>query len=247
MVAQGFIDQGCPVRHVLGVCKIAPSSYYYKPKGEKGTRGKKPSRTTYQKGVGQVSNDEIVNEIKELLSREFVDYGYIKVTHWLRKERGYVINHKEVYRLMKESGLLNRRVQRIVKDRRWVKEMVPNPVGSFDYLEVDIKHIYVAGQRKNALLISVIDVKSRWVLAQQLSWKINKWDVRRLFEHIFTCYELPERFYLRSDNGSQFIAEVVQMYFEQNGVVQEFTRPATPERPGIRHRARLCASRDSGG
>lgn len=230
MVADQFIVQGHRIKQVLEVCEIPRSSYYYKPKGEKGLdRGMKPSQTTYRKGVGQVSNDEIVEEIITLLAQEFVDYGYLKVTHWLRKERGYVINPKKVYRLMKQAGLLNKRVVPKVKDRRWVKELVPDPVSAFDYLEVDIKHVYVAGRRKNALLISVIDVKSRWVLAQQLEWRINRWNVLQLFDRIFSTYDVPHRFYLRSDNGSQFIATEVQKYFENKGVVQEFTRPATPE------------------
>ncbi|NND05830.1 MAG: transposase [Saprospiraceae bacterium] len=49
-----------------------------------------------------------------------MDYGYIKVTHWLRKRRGYLINKKKVYRLMKDHKLLNsnRLIQR--QPRLWV-------------------------------------------------------------------------------------------------------------------------------
>lgn len=36
-----------------------------------------------------------------------MDYEYIKVTQWLRKEKGCLINKKKVYGLMKEAGLLN--------------------------------------------------------------------------------------------------------------------------------------------
>jgi len=36
----------------------------------------------------------------------------------------------------------------------------------FDYLEFDIKYIYVAGLNRNALLLTVIDVMSRWNLGR---------------------------------------------------------------------------------
>lgn len=42
----------------------------------------------------------------ELLTGELVDYGHYKTTVHLRDEKGYVINHKKVHRLMKENKLL---------------------------------------------------------------------------------------------------------------------------------------------
>ncbi len=54
-------------------------------------------------------------------------------------------------------------------------------------------------------------------------------DVVTLFETLFETYSLPTQFYVRNDNGSQFVADLVQTYFRDRNVVQEFTKPATPE------------------
>ena len=35
--------------------------------------------------------------------------------------------------------------------------------------------------------------------------------------------------YVRNDNGSQFVADLVREYFRDKKVIQEFTKPATPE------------------
>src|SRR5690554_7654096 len=51
----------------------------------------------------------------------------------------------------------------------------------------------------------------------------------RSFEQIISRYKLPANFIVRNDNGSQFIASIVQEYFVKKGVSQEFTKPATPE------------------
>jgi transposase InsO family protein len=50
----------------------------------------------------------------EAICLEFPRYGYRRVTHQLRRE-GWLVNHKKVLRLMRESDLLCR-----VK-RKWVK------------------------------------------------------------------------------------------------------------------------------
>jgi putative transposase len=101
---------------------------------------------------------------------------------------------------------------------------------AFDYLEFDIKYIYVAGMNRNAMLLTVIDVKTRWVLGHYFGWSIKKKEVLNLFDQIFEQYPLPKSIYVRNDNGSQFIAEEVQRYFgDKEGVTQEFCKPATPE------------------
>lgn len=232
MISQGFISNGYGISAVLKITEVARSTYYdqhriKEPIPEK--RGRTRSKYTYTIGGQKVSNDRVLEDIKEVLSLEFVDYGYLKVTHWLRQHKGYIINPKKVYRLMKEEGLLNKYRPKKRKPRNWVKELVPDPDGVFKYLELDIKYIYVSGRRKNALILSVIDVKSRWVLGQIMKWSITHEDVIALFDQIFEVYPLPKLFYIRNDNGSQFEAGQVQKYFESKRVTQEFCRPATPE------------------
>ena len=78
-------------------------------------------------------------------------------------------------------------------------------------------------------MLTVIDVESRWVLGQFIDWKINKNDVQYLFDKIFSFYDLPKVVYVRNDNGSQFVASEVRNYFKDKDVVQEFTKPSTPE------------------
>lgn len=229
MIAQDFIAQGYPINRVLKVVGIASSSFYYQPRENAKPRGIRKSTHTMTKHGSWVANSIVVQEIEALLEQEFVDYGYRKVTHWLRQNKGYVINEKKVYRLMSEHKLLNKRTKHRRSPRQWVKQLVPQPSGVLDYLELDIKYIYVHARREYALLLTVIDVASRWVLGQHLSWQISKYEVRELFDQIFDHYDLPKGIHVRNDNGSQFEALLIQDYFKDKGVVQEFTIPATPE------------------
>jgi transposase InsO family protein len=210
------------------LAKLPRSSYYYKPAGLLG-KGRKYSTHTLTEDGSYLCNEVVIGHIRTILSGEFVDYGYVKVTHALRQQYLLVINKKKVYRLMKQASLLYKRVSTPKSKRLWVTELVPDPQSYFSYLEFDIKYIWIAGARRNALVLSVIDVFSRWVLGQLVSYSICKEDVVDVFNRIFLIYPMPERIYVRNDNGSQMESYLVQQYFADREVVQEFTRPATPE------------------
>jgi len=228
-IAQEFIQEGHPQDTVLQLMSIAKSTYYYKPKDGVKPKGRPVSTHTRKQDHTLVCDDQVVKHIEEILSEEFVDYGYLKTTHALRQEYSYIISPKKVYRLMAQNNLLNLPTKTKLSKREWVKELVPKPVTHFSYLEFDIKYIYIKGKRRSALLITVIDVYSRWVLGQYISWQIKKGDVIRLFDRIFGAYTMPEKIFVRNDNGSQMVAQEVQQYFKDKKVVQEFTKPATPE------------------
>ncbi|MEO5583282.1 MAG: integrase core domain-containing protein [Saprospiraceae bacterium] len=210
--------------------QIPRSSYYFKEKGNTMVRGISKSIFTKKAGGQWIHNDQVVNEIKEMLNQEFIDDGYLKTMHWLRKVKGYLINKKKVYRLMKENVLLNS-VSNCTRasEKTWVKELIPQPSQSLEYFEMDIKYIHIHKLRRNALLLSVIDVESRWVLGQTLAWRIQQNEVSNLFDEIFSKYDLPKRIYIRNDNGSQFSGQSIQNYFKKLSIIQEFTKPATPE------------------
>ena len=227
MVAQQFIDQHFPVRRVLKHTDLSASAYYYKPKD--GVRGAAVSKYTYTLNGQKVCNSVVVKQIEIELGREFVDYGYIKVTHWLRQTYQYKINFKKVYRLMKVNALLYGKRPAKHQGRNWVKDLVPEPEETFHYLEFDIKYIYIHGLRKNAMLLTVIDVDSRLTLAQMLQLSIKKEDVVALFTYIKQNFTLPQKVTVRSDNGSQFVAQLLRNQLIEMKINQEFTKPATPE------------------
>lgn len=230
MVAQHYIDQGYPVGKVLSYTGLSSSSFYYQSRN--GQRGRKPSQYTFTLDGKRVYNEQVVDEIKTLLEQKFVDYGYIKVTWWLRYNKGYMINFKKVYRLMRQEKLLY--PQRLTSrfPRNWASWDGPDLQHPFAYWQFDIKYVYIAGMKRNALLLTVLDVDSRWILGHYLGWNIRKEHVKALFGQILQQYDLPESITARSDNGSQFIARMVREYLAQMHVTQEFTRPATPQQNG---------------
>jgi putative transposase len=227
MIAKDFIQQGYPLYKVLALCGLSKSAYYYLP--FRGKRGRKASTCTKSKEGILYSNEYVLERIKWLLNQEFVDYGYDKVTDWLRDSEDLVINQKKVYRLMKEARLLSNRIRRDKRGKRIAQDLLPNPAVPFECLQTDIKYIYIHGQHRNALLITVLDIYSRGVLGYRLEWSITKHQVIDLMKEVLHHYQMPEKVSLRTDNGSQFEAGLFREYMKEMAVDHEFTHVATPQ------------------
>lgn len=135
--AHAYIDQTVPVNQVLTLVGLAKSSFYYIPK--QGKRGHPASKQTVTNDGRYVSNEEVVSQIESLLLQEFVDYGYHKVTHYLRHQ-GFVINPKKVYRLMKEHHLLHGKRIRTHGNRSFVRFRKVKTTYPYQVLEMDIKY-----------------------------------------------------------------------------------------------------------
>jgi transposase InsO family protein len=175
-----------------------------------------------------VENAVIIKEIEVTLAQEFCCYGYRQMTGEL-KEKGWIINHKKVYRLMKESKLLyGARIRVAPFKRNFIKFRSLTPERPLQYLSMDIKYVHVHGTGRNALLLTVMDIYSRKVLIHMLRHSIKKGDVLLMLSLMLMEYK-TEGMSLRNDNGSQFIATAVRDYLKEKGILQEFSHVATPQ------------------
>jgi putative transposase len=204
------------------------SSYYRMPSF--GKKGNKPSKYTYHESNGRVCQDAVVASIKAILSHEFIDCGYRLMTSYLQRD-GYQINHKKLYRIMKQEGMLKleNRINRSGAGRKFVKYRKVKTSRPFECLEMDIKMVWIPSVGKNAYLLSIIDVHTRRVLKDYFSFSIKQAKVIAFLSDLFLDFQHPESVVIRSDNGSQFIAKSVREYLGLIGVQQEFTHVATPE------------------
>jgi putative transposase len=213
-------------RDLLQWSGVPSSSFYYK-RGD-GIRGRKPSTMTIKQDGELIENAVVLQDVESILQQEFCCYGYKNIWDEL-KDKGYVINHKKVYRLMKIHNLLfNRRIGSIGVPRQFVRFRKIRAEKPLEHLCMDIKYIHIHGAQRNALLLTVIDAFSRKVLTHMLRFNIKKGDVIILLSLLLMEYKI-EGITIRNDNGSQLIAHVVRQFLKDKGVNQEFTHVATPE------------------
>ena len=232
-----YMAQGLKRDTVLAICKISKNQFYYKPSG--GKRGRKKSKYTTQlledKMVEQ-TNRYVKEFMVKLLENPKVDYGYHRMTGALQL-RGFYINHKKVYRLMKEERLLHVAKERSSKN--YVKYRILCPEGPLRLLEMDIKQVWVRGERRYAYILTIIDVFTRVVLYWTVGYQMRQQQVQRAWQKIIDELLQPMQelawqvdIEVRSDNGPQFCAKKLQEFLQSNYFRQTFTHPYTPQENG---------------
>ncbi len=220
---------------------MARSSQYYRSSFAK--RGRKPSTHTFKCDGSQVENQQVVTTlIEEVYSQEFVRYGYQLSTEELQ-DLGFIINEKKVYRLMKENGLLLEKITSGRLKRNWVKWRKIENARPLEHICMDIKYVYIHGAHRNAYLLAIMDVATRYVLGWSLRWSMKHTDVIICLHKALSGYK-TETITLRTDNGSQFIAHGLNKYLEANDITHEFTHVATPEENSYIESLFSCVDRD---
>ena len=203
---------------------VQKSSYHYK--AHPGERGMKASTHTFRYNE-QIPNIEVVEQIRQVLGQDYCVYGYQIMTDELRG-LGYLINHKKVYRLMKAHKLLSGKVIRCKGKRTWVKFRRINASRPMEYLCLDIKYVWVQGERRWYYQLAIMDVFSRKILCWIFQRSVKQTDVIRLMRGLDLRFGL-KGVIIRNDNGSQFIAHKVRQTLQDLEALQEFTHVATPE------------------
>lgn len=218
----------------LNITGVSKHQYYYQSKGTK--QGLKPSLRTLTAFGVRIDNSEIVKFIKKTHTNPDTQYGYIKMTYAL-KTKGYIINKKKVYRLMKAHQLLGKKYT--TKTKTYAKYRIVLPEKPLHILEMDIKFVWIEQSRKHAYILTIIDTFTRVVLYYTVALSITKKEVKQAWEHIITnhlqpndCLNDPITIEIRNDNDKRFSAKLVQEFFKENHLNQVFTHPYTPQENG---------------
>jgi len=235
---RSYIFQGLKREVAFQITGITKHQYYYHKKKSKQGRG--CSITTPYTSIDgekrEVSNDVIIQEIKLVHQDPDTDYGYQKMEACLQL-MGYIINHKKVYRLMKENQLLKDKHSKQEKTRVKYRKVFPSQ--PLEVLEMDIKFVWVEEYKMHCYVLTTIDTFTRVVLHWMLAYSIKKQDVKHAWEYIIinhlqpnNCLEKKINIEVRNDNASRFSAKAIQDFFKENYLNQVFTHPYTPQENG---------------
>lgn len=196
------------LRRACEVLLLSRSTYYsYQKPRTFHQRGRPITHQTFNEITGTYISDEVIlKEIEEILSRKFVLYGYRKTTAAL-KRRGYRINHKKVYRLMKERNLLVRELWK--KKRPKVEKQSEEEVNAPDRKwSIDIKHGEALNGEKG-YVIAVKDCFTKEILSIQVERRHTSVEVEEVLYRALAernIKEIPvEELYVTSDNGKEII------------------------------------------
>jgi len=233
------MHQGLKRDKCLEIVGMTKNQFYYEGTGTK--PGRAASTTTTWRDSEtlikyEVDNENVVNKIVDMKLNPDQTNWYRMITIALQI-RGYYINHKKVYRLMKEYVLLGKARKKTGRD--FVKFRRVTPAGPLRVLEMDIKYVWIHETRKYAYILTVIDTFTRYVLHWAVGYTMKSEQVKDVWEYVIANYFQPVGLLsegveveVRNDNGKQFCSNVIIDFFKENKLHQVFTHPYTPEENG---------------
>jgi len=161
--------------------------------------------------------------LKELAAAR-VSYGYRRLYILLRRE-GWHVNHKRVYRLYREDGLLIRtkRPRRHVSCKKRIERTTatsPNESWSMDFMHDEL----FDGRRIR--LLTIVDNFTRESIAIEVDSSIGGQKVVEALHRIAQERKLPKT--ISVDNGSEFTSKRLDQWAYLNSVQLDFSRPGKP-------------------
>ena len=171
-------------------------------------------------------DEDILHQRITELACNYGRYGYRRITALLRAE-GYCVNHKRVERIWREEGL--KVPQKQPKRRRlWLNDGScvrlraehANHVWSYDFVEDRLSN------GRKVRWLNIIDEYTRECLASlpRRSWKHQ--NIIEVLSGLFLTKGCPA--YIRSDNGSEFTANILKKWLSDLGILTAYIEPGSP-------------------
>jgi putative transposase len=180
---------------------------------------------------GPDDEERLTADIVEL-ARRHGRLGYRKIAEMLRSTAGWIVNDKRVERIWRREGL-KVPAKQSKQGRIWLADGScirlraerPNHVWSYDFVE-DRTH----NGRKYRML-NLIDEFTHECLAIRVDRKLKSADVIDVLSDQFVLRGVPE--HIRSDNGPEFVAKVVQDWIGAVGAKTAYIERGSPWENGF--------------
>jgi transposase InsO family protein len=160
------------------------------------------------------------------LAMAYGRYGYRRITALLRRE-GWQVNRKRVERIWRQEGLKVPSKQP-KRGRIWLNDgscirhraEYQNHVWTYDVVEDRTR------DGRKLRFLNVVDEYSRKALGIVVGRSLKSFDVLNCLADLFLTEGVPD--YIRSDNGSEFIARELRAWLSDLNVKTLFIEPGSP-------------------
>lgn len=229
-----------PAAQVLRFSEVSRSTWYYRKRikvdiADATPKGGRPIPGYTVNFDGTIIPDRsIVAALKQYRSRdEFVNGGgYQKLRYYLRRDFGYYVNHKKLYRLCKENDLLLLRRKKKIKSHRRVScnRVIDKPNKLWQF---DIKYGFIHGENRFFFVLAFLDVFDRRVVDYHVGLTCKATELVMTLEGALRkAGKDVVDLMIRSDNGPQMTSNVLRRHLEnlEAELSHEFIPPATPNK-----------------
>lgn len=194
MAREVVANRGVPIKLACSAFAISEACYRYKPKLA-------------------TENEEIADHLVRLTHNQR-NWGFGLCFLHLRNVKGYVWNHKRVYRIYRELELNLR-----IKPKKRIVREVPQPLAVPKKINLmwsmDFMHDALSDGR-SFRLFNVLDDFNREGLGIEVDFSLPAERVTRTLDQIIEWRGKPEA--IRCDNGPEYISAVLAVWAAKNGI-----------------------------
>ena len=216
-----------PLVVLLDISGLKRSTYYY----------------TLNKLDKDTKNDDIMNAIIDIYYTHKARYGYRIITLELIN-RGYIVNHKKVKRLMSKMGLYARTPKAKYKSykgdmngtvKNLLLDKVIDEVNHKTYYErnfktercneiwsTDVSEFHIAAGK--LYLSPILDLHNREIVSYNISTSPNYEQIKDMLAKAFNKYKDLKGLILTSDQGWQYQMQDYHKALEEKGIIQSMSR-----------------------
>ena len=216
-----------PLVVLLDISGLKRSTYYY----------------TLNKLDKDTKNDDIMNAIIDIYYTHKARYGYRRITLELIN-RGYIVNHKKVKRLMSKMGLYARTPKAKYKSykgdmngtvKNILLDKVIDEVNHKTYYErnfktercneiwsTDVSEFHIAAGK--LYLSPILDLHNREIVSYNISASPNYEQIKDMLAKAFNKYKDLKGLILTSDQGWQYQMQDYHKALEEKGIIQSMSR-----------------------
>ena len=213
---------------ILEHLPVVGRQWYRPPVAEKKRPGPRPQEC-----------EPWVREVVERTARKYPWWGYKRLAVVCRRE-GWSLTDRQVYRVLKELGLLQRQQRYKGEKYQAAKLLELLPQGPNELFQMDVTYIHIPGAGW-WYAVTVIDYYSRYLLACHFTPHYRAQDC---VEGLQKAYQEAERLrgplskpvFLVTDNGSSFTARRFQQALNPQEFQHVRIRYRTPTQLGLLER-----------
>ncbi|WP_094299003.1 IS3 family transposase [Noviherbaspirillum autotrophicum] len=169
-------------------------------------------------------NSEIADWLIRLTTNQR-NWGFGLCFLYLRNVKGYVWNHKRVYRIYRalELNLRIKPKKRLVREK---PEPLSEPTALNQVWSMDFMHDQLSDSR-SIRLFNVIDDFNREGLDIEVDFSLPSERVIRSLERIIEWRGRPDR--IRCDNGPEYVSAALMAWANRRSIHVEFIQPRKPQ------------------
>ncbi len=174
-------------------------------------------------------NRDIMNEINEIFTTNKRRYGIRRVHHELLN-RGYIINHKRVQRLMHEAGLMGKRPKEKYHSYKGEVGKVADNLINRDFRAsaplqkwtTDVSQFNFSWGK--CYISPILDMNSNEIISYDLAINPTLEQISRMLKKAFEKFPDLSGLIFHSDQGWQYQHAYYRAELEKHGVVQSMSR-----------------------